>query len=244
MSDIKLFRVGAGTAEELTGTTDTVEKSVQTLFEKNLDQLLGVRFLATEFVTTHGGRLDTLGVDENGCPVIIEYKRASNENVINQGLFYLDWLMDHRKDFEWLVMERLGKDEAAKVDWSAPRLICIAGDFTGTGPFGPDLVAGEDLRMRIPEDVMGKVGRPSPARFAAALRKAGGRLVGRLALGQGSNGVSQPWCDTSQARVYSLRRHSMYAEADPSENRLTFWEQRTVAEGAQGPSKPRLTIVR
>jgi predicted transport protein len=37
--------------------------------------------------------------------------------------------MDHRKDFEWLVMERLGKDAAAKVDWSAPRLICIAGDF-------------------------------------------------------------------------------------------------------------------
>lgn len=129
MSDIKLFRIGSGTAEELTGTTDTVEKSVQVLFEKSLERLLGVRFLATEFVTTHGGRLDTLGVDENGSPVIIEYKRASNENVINQGLFYLDWLMDHRKDFEWLVMERLGKDEAAKVDWSAPRLICIAGDF-------------------------------------------------------------------------------------------------------------------
>lgn len=129
MSDIKLFRIGSGQAEELTGTTDTVEKSVQVLFEKNLERLLGVRFLATEFVTTHGGRLDTLGVDENGCPVIIEYKRATNENVINQGLFYLDWLMDHRKDFEWLVMERLGKDEAARVDWSAPRLICIAGDF-------------------------------------------------------------------------------------------------------------------
>jgi len=129
MSDIKLFRIGSGQAEELTGTTDTIEKSVQVLFEKNLERLLGVRFLATEFVTTHGGRLDTLGVDENGCPVIIEYKRATNENVINQGLFYLDWLMDHRKDFEWLVMERLGKDEAAKVDWSAPRLICVAGDF-------------------------------------------------------------------------------------------------------------------
>jgi hypothetical protein len=28
------------------------------------------------------------------------------------------------------VMERYGKDEAAKVEWSAPRLICIAGDFT------------------------------------------------------------------------------------------------------------------
>jgi predicted transport protein len=38
--------------------------------------------------------------------------------------------MDHRRDFAWLVMERYGKGEAAKVEWSAPRLICIAGDFT------------------------------------------------------------------------------------------------------------------
>lgn len=129
MGDIKLFRIGAGSTEELAGTTDAIEKSVQVLFERNLEALLGVRFLATEFTTTHGGRIDTLGIDENGCAVIIEYKRSSNENVINQGLFYLDWLMDHRKDFEWKVLERLGKDVAAKVDWSAPRLVCIAGDF-------------------------------------------------------------------------------------------------------------------
>ena len=129
MSDIKLFRIGSGSVSELAGTTDTVEKSVQMLFESNLEPLLGVRFLASEFTTTHGGRIDTLGLDENGCPVILEYKRASNENVINQGLFYLDWLMDHRKDFQWLVMEKLGKAAADGVDWSAPRLICIAGDF-------------------------------------------------------------------------------------------------------------------
>jgi predicted transport protein len=129
MSDIKLFRLGQGGVSELSGTTDTIEKSVQTLFEKNLEQLLGVRFLASEFSTTHGGRIDTLGLDENGCPVILEYKRSINENVINQGLFYLDWLMDHRKDFQWLVLERLGKADAEAVDWAAPRLICIAGDF-------------------------------------------------------------------------------------------------------------------
>lgn len=129
MSDIKLFHVGSGTVEELSGTTDTIEKSVQVLFEKNLEALLGVRFLASEYSTTNGGRIDTLGLDENGCPVILEYKRASNENVINQGLFYLDWLMDHRKDFEWLVLKKLDGKDAEAVDWSAPRLICIAGDF-------------------------------------------------------------------------------------------------------------------
>ena len=62
--------------------------------------------------------MDTLGIDENGCPVIIEYKRSSNENVINQGLFYLDWLMDHKRDFEWLVMQSLNKESAENVEWS------------------------------------------------------------------------------------------------------------------------------
>jgi predicted transport protein len=129
VGDIKLFNLANGQVRELSGTTETIEKSVQILLERNLEAFLGVRFLASEFATTHGGRIDTLGLDENGCPVILEYKRATNENVVNQGLFYLDWLMDHRKDFQWLVLEKLGKPAAETVDWSARRLICIAGDF-------------------------------------------------------------------------------------------------------------------
>lgn len=129
MSDLKLFRTSEGAVAELSGGGVALEKSLQTLFERNLEAFLGVRFLASEFSTNEGGRMDTLGIDENNAPVVIEYKRASNENVINQGLFYLDWLMGHRKDFEWLVMERLGKEAAQKVDWSGSRLICVAGDF-------------------------------------------------------------------------------------------------------------------
>jgi len=117
---------------ELSVQSPQVEKSLQVLFEKNLEPLLGVRFLATEYSTgpIHGGRIDTLGIDEDGTPVIIEYKRLISENVINQGLFYLDWLMDHRREFQWLVMEKLGKEMADKVEWASPRLICIAADFT------------------------------------------------------------------------------------------------------------------
>ncbi len=93
--------------------------------------MLGVRFLASEYSTgaKHGGRIDTLGLDENDCPVIIEYKRAVSENVINQGLFYLDWLNDHHADFRWEVMEKLGKEVADNIDWSGTRLVCVAGDF-------------------------------------------------------------------------------------------------------------------
>ncbi|TPK41181.1 DUF5655 domain-containing protein [Mesorhizobium sp. B2-5-3] len=132
MSDIKLFQFNHGQIQELAGSAMQVEKSLQHIFEANLEALLGVRFLASEHSTgpVHGGRIDTLGLDEDDCPVIIEYKRAINENVINQGLFYLDWLLDHRKEFQWLVMERLGSEAAKNVDFSAPRLLCVAGDFT------------------------------------------------------------------------------------------------------------------
>lgn len=129
MSDIKLYRMTQGGVSELAGGAVALEKSLQNLFEANLETLLGVRFLASEFATNEGGRMDSLGIDENNSPVVIEYKRSSNENVINQGLYYLDWLMGHRKDFEWLVLEKLGPEAAKLVDWSGPRLICVAGDF-------------------------------------------------------------------------------------------------------------------
>lgn len=132
MTAIKLFRYSNSSTIELPGKAVAIEKTLQKLIESQMDTFLGVRFLASEYSTgaKHRGRIDSLGLDENGCPVIIEYKRHSNENVINQGLFYLDWLLDHKADFRLLVMDTLGKDEADKIEWSGTRLLCIAADFT------------------------------------------------------------------------------------------------------------------
>jgi predicted transport protein len=132
LSDIKLFRLLNGSATAMQGVASDLEKPLQTLIEKNLQELLGIRFLKTEHFTgkTHAGRIDTLGLDENNTPVILEYKRSAGENVINQGLFYLNWLMDHKAEFQLLVLENIGKESADGIDWSAPRVICIAADFT------------------------------------------------------------------------------------------------------------------
>ncbi len=140
MSDIKLFQISTNKVIELEGKSVTVEKTLQSLIEKHLGSFLGVTFLATEYATgiKHGGRIDTLGIDENNCPVIIEYKRATNENVVNQGLYYLDWLLDHKAEFQLLVMHIKGKEVADDIEWDNARLICIAGDYTKYDSYAVD----------------------------------------------------------------------------------------------------------
>jgi predicted transport protein len=132
MSELRLFKLAGGKAAEVPGTAGGLEKSLQTLIESNLDEMLGVRFVASEHSTgkLHGGRIDSLGIDENNNPVILEYKRAISENVVSQGLYYLDWLLDHKAEFKLLVLDRFGKADADAIDWTSPRLICVAADFT------------------------------------------------------------------------------------------------------------------
>ena len=128
MADIKLFDI-SGVVQELPSKQVALEKDLQKLLEENMFAIFVVTFLKSEYKITNG-RMDSIGIDENNCPVIFEYKRSVNENVINQGLFYLDWLLDHKADFKLLVMDVLGIEKAANIDWSMPCVICIANDFT------------------------------------------------------------------------------------------------------------------
>ncbi|MBQ0137797.1 MAG: DUF91 domain-containing protein [Kurthia sp.] len=132
MGDIKFFKLNDDNIQELHGRSVSLEKSLQNLIEKHLESFLGIKFLASEYSTgkRHGGRIDTLGLDENNSPVIIEYKRSVNENVINQGLYYLDWLLDHKAELELMTLRKFDQSIADNIDWSSPRLLCIAGSFT------------------------------------------------------------------------------------------------------------------
>lgn len=117
-------------AEQVKPSAFDSERALQRLFETNLEALLGVRFIGSEFSTgdRQRGRIDTLGLDQDGSPTIIEYKKTSKSNVINQGLFYMDWLVDHQGDFTLAAQGMLGSEVA--IDWSHPRLILIAEGFS------------------------------------------------------------------------------------------------------------------
>ena len=94
---------------------------------QNLDEILGIRFLEKEYKIP-GFRIDTLGIDEDNTPVIIEYKWKENKEVFAQGLAYLNWLRENKSHFELLVKNKLGND--VEVNWDQPRVILMARDFS------------------------------------------------------------------------------------------------------------------
>lgn len=121
-----LFSIKNQSAQKILPTKVGLERDIQKLFEKNLETILDIKFLASEYSTSFGGRIDTLGIDNNGSPVIIEYKRGQNDSVINQGLSYLRWLLDHKEKFEALVR---AENDGVEIDWKSPRVVCVAESY-------------------------------------------------------------------------------------------------------------------
>jgi len=105
------------------------ERDLQNLIEHNLEHVFGCRLVQGEFYTgeEHSGRIDTLALSEENHPVIIEYKNSSNDGLVNQALFYLSWLLDHKGDFLEAARKSLGE---VAVDWSSVRVICLAPNYS------------------------------------------------------------------------------------------------------------------
>jgi len=138
-----------GKLKKLNSFSASKEKEVQKLVEDNLMEVLDMHFLATEYTTTFGGRIDTLAIDVNGAPVIIEYKRNRNDSIINQGLSYLKWLKAQKEEFfEMLVLKTLGEKLAKSVtiDWKNPRVVCIAENYS---QFDIDTVEVVPMRIEL-----------------------------------------------------------------------------------------------
>jgi predicted transport protein len=124
-----LFSISDGSLTPIVQTNFDKEKHLQTLVEKSLQRVFNCRFVASELSTgsQHAGRIDTLALSEDNNPVIIEYKKIESSELINQSLYYLAWINDHRGDFQLAAQKALGKD--IEVDWSDVRVICIAPNY-------------------------------------------------------------------------------------------------------------------
>lgn len=130
MTDL-LFSLMPDGARLLQPAPARLEKEVQVLVERNMQTMLGHRFLVSEYSTPCGTmRIDSLCIDQHHCPIIVEYKLDSDSSAINQGLCYLDWLISNKAAYQLVVHEALGADVASKIDWTGAKVVIIAGHFT------------------------------------------------------------------------------------------------------------------
>ena len=127
MKKLRLFHITDDQVERLPASLFSYEDELQDLLEQHLHDFLDVHFLKRKH-RTDSGEIDTLGIDDAGRPVIIEYKRDTDKNVIGQGLGYLGWLSRNRAEFKLLVIDKLDNERARHIVWS-PRLLIIASDF-------------------------------------------------------------------------------------------------------------------
>ncbi len=124
-----IFEIEKGKAKRVRLSEFKLEKDLQRLIEENMEIIFNCRLIATEFSTgnIHSGRIDSLAISEDLNPVIIEYKKVASSDLINQSLYYLHWIRDHKGDFQVTANKVLGKN--IEVDWSDIRVICIAPEY-------------------------------------------------------------------------------------------------------------------
>lgn len=128
---MQLYHQQKSTFSNLKEKPFKLEKDMQKLFESNIEQITGFKFVKTEF-SLKSVRFDTLAFDEESKSfVIIEYKRDRNYSVVDQGVSYLNLMLEYKADFIVEYNESCNKNlKRDDVDWSQSKVIFVAPSFT------------------------------------------------------------------------------------------------------------------
>lgn len=108
-----------------------LEKDIQRIIENNLERIFGYKFIKSEF-RIKSNRIDTLAFDEESQSfVIFEYKQSRNYSVVDQGVSYLNLMLEYKADFIIEHNESQKKNlKRSDVDWSQSKVIFVAPSFT------------------------------------------------------------------------------------------------------------------
>ncbi|MDB0602195.1 DUF5655 domain-containing protein [Tenacibaculum maritimum] len=108
-----------------------LEREIQTIFESNLNELMNLQLVKSEF-SIKNKRIDTLAYDsESNAFIIIEYKRSKNISVVDQGFTYLSLMLENKADFIVEYNETLKLNlKRTDVDWSQTRVVFVSTSFT------------------------------------------------------------------------------------------------------------------
>lgn len=128
---MQIFNLSKSNLLHLKEISFKLERDIQNIFETNLNVLTGLKFIKSEF-TIKNNRIDTLAFDEESKSfVIIEYKRNQNYSVIDQGVSYLNLMLEYKADFIVEYNETQSKNlKRTDVDWSQTRIIFVSPSFT------------------------------------------------------------------------------------------------------------------
>lgn len=108
-----------------------LEREIQNIFENNLNSIMGLQLVKSEF-TIKNKRIDSLAFDkQSNAFIIIEYKRDKNYSVVDQGLTYLNLMLQNKAEFILTYNETL-KDilHSKNVDWTQSRVAFVSPSFT------------------------------------------------------------------------------------------------------------------
>lgn len=126
-----LYLNTTGKLKEVKEKPFKLEKDIQKLFEANLDTVMNLQFVKSEF-TIKGKRIDTLAFDKQSKAfIIIEYKRDKNISVVDQGFTYLSLMLENKADFIIEYNESLKQTlKREDIDWSQTRVAFVSTSFT------------------------------------------------------------------------------------------------------------------
>lgn len=132
MSKITLYKLEANNKGEIIIEKPfKLEREMQKVFEDNLGLIMGLEMVKSEF-TIKDKRIDTLAFDnQSNSFVIIEYKRDKNNSVFDQGITYLNLMLNYKADFVLEYNENMKNNLLRDdVDWSQSRVVFVSSDFT------------------------------------------------------------------------------------------------------------------
>ena len=127
---MELYNLKKDKLEEVRLIPFKLEKNIQSLIEKNTESIFELEFIESEF-KVEKYRIDTLCFDtENNSFVIVEYKKGSSYSVVDQGMTYLQLMLNNKADFLLKLSQHKDKVlEMKDVDWSQSKIIFVAESF-------------------------------------------------------------------------------------------------------------------
>ncbi len=128
------MRIFEQRAHSLTGLKEKpfkLEREIQSVVENSLDAIFGFRLIKSEFMIKNY-RIDTLAFDEESKSfVIFEFKRDRNYSVVDQGVSYLNLMLEYKADFIVEFNESQKQNlRRNDVDWTQSKVIFVAPAFT------------------------------------------------------------------------------------------------------------------